>query len=802
MCPTTWAQEATRKRRVNPAPPAKNTPTVRDGVARTAFKVPAAYSSEETHPTKPPVLSPEKRSQSPVSSPEKRPQSSVLSPQSSNRGLGPEIRIGLATNADFVSITCDGPLARVDVQNGSVAEVADNKITVQLNTGESRRQRGKTYRVQVASFKKSAEADETAKKLRRKFDEPVVTRFDRENQQYVVSVGEYSTSSEAQTMMVRVLNAGYRKPWVERDQPAALNGRNKNTPRWQLRAVDRDGDEIARDAQIMTFTALDGDRAPLKYLGSTYRGKLEIFLNRRQRITVVNVLPMEEYVRGVVPNELSPNAFPQLEALKAQAVAARTYAVRNRGNFSEEGFDLLPTALSQVYGGRSTEHAMTDQAVAETRGVVATYNGEPINALYTSTSGGRTENSEFVFGKPVPYLKSVVTAPQDRVRRNDRWIETERKTEAITDAEGRSLTRELALLTIAGFQLPERVSASYLTSTVNSRECEQWGDKLSLLARQKPVSAPPRTVTELGGFARLVTEALWGSESPSTLLTEEDARYLLGSEQASIPENFRADVAYLVREGIIRPFSDGTLRPRTTLTHATALAILARAAVLRSVPKLENGNARPFSGDRLTLRGGKGKEDFSFPLSPRLYLFRKLGGEWFPTSRTELIGGEAVNYHLDSRGRVDYLEIAPVLNGATSDRFSQFSWWDVALTPEEVKAQIAKANVFVGEVLDLQPVSLGVSHRVAQLRIVGRDRSATVDGIHIRSVLGVRENLFVVERSLDEHGRVKSFRIRGRGWGHGVGMCQVGAYGLAVEGYSYDQILKHFYSGVQMTKLY
>jgi SpoIID/LytB domain protein len=144
----------------------------------------------------------------------------------------------------------------------------------------------------------------------------------------------------------------------------------------------------------------------VRFNEKAYRGRLEVFANTRGSLTVVNVVALEDYVRGVVPNELSPGGWPELEALKAQAVAARTYAVSNLGRFAAEGFDLTPDTRSQVYGGRSTEHPLTDRAVNETRGRVATYAGRPINALYTSTCGGRTEDAENIFGgEAVAYLR-------------------------------------------------------------------------------------------------------------------------------------------------------------------------------------------------------------------------------------------------------------------------------------------------------------------------------------------------------------------------------------------------------------
>ena len=75
-------------------------------------------------------------------------------------------------------------------------------------------------------------------------------------------------------------------------------------------------------------------------------------------------------------------------------------------------------------------------------------------------------------------------------------------------------------------------------------------------------------------------------------------------------------------------------------------------------------------------------------------------------------------------------------------------------------------------------------------------------GGRIRSALGLREQLFVIERKYDDGGRVNGFTFLGRGWGHGVGMCQVGAYGLAKQGFTYDQILKAYYTGIELTRMY
>jgi len=141
----------------------------------------------------------------------------------------------------------------------------------------------------------------------------------------------------------------------------------------------------------------------LNAASAPYRGDLTV-AHQSSGLCVINTLPVESYLRGVVPLEMS-SSWP-LEALKAQAVAARTYAVRS---ISSSGlFDLYSDTRSQAYGGAGREAATTNAAVTGTAGVIATYGGQPIAAFYFSTSGGHTENIENVWNTaPLPYLKGV-----------------------------------------------------------------------------------------------------------------------------------------------------------------------------------------------------------------------------------------------------------------------------------------------------------------------------------------------------------------------------------------------------------
>ncbi len=134
------------------------------------------------------------------------------------------------------------------------------------------------------------------------------------------------------------------------------------------------------------------------------RGELEIRRGSRG-LVAVNVLPLEEYLAAVLGSEMPPT-FPA-EALEAQAVAARTYAVRKKIEAAGQPYHLGATVLHQVYGGASRETPETRAAVAATQGEVLVYEMEPIEAYFHSACGGRTESGEEALGRPLPYLQSV-----------------------------------------------------------------------------------------------------------------------------------------------------------------------------------------------------------------------------------------------------------------------------------------------------------------------------------------------------------------------------------------------------------
>jgi stage II sporulation protein D len=169
--------------------------------------------------------------------------------------------------------------------------------------------------------------------------------------------------------------------------------------------------------------------ATLTVRNAPYRGELRIQRATGGGITVVNRLDMETYLLGVVPREIGRFDLDIYEAIKAQAVAARTYAITYLGRRQQQGFDVFATVEDQVYGGAAAENETVNRAVRETAGEILAYDGQPITAYYHSTCAGRTAAIDEVWNNaPVPYLVSVRDVDPsgqayDRASSRFRWEE-------------------------------------------------------------------------------------------------------------------------------------------------------------------------------------------------------------------------------------------------------------------------------------------------------------------------------------------------------------------------------------------
>ncbi len=171
-------------------------------------------------------------------------------------------------------------------------------------------------------------------------------------------------------------------------------------------AVSVSGAETGRYERL-TFVSLDRSGF-VEVDGKSYRGVVEAY-SAGGRLMVVNEVPLEAYVAGVVNAEMGRRAQNEQAALEAQAIVARTYALKNRGKYASEGYDLRGTVADQAYGGVAVESDQGWSAVRRTAGFVLTYGGEPITTFYHSTCGYSTAAPEeaFRFGRQLPYLKPV-----------------------------------------------------------------------------------------------------------------------------------------------------------------------------------------------------------------------------------------------------------------------------------------------------------------------------------------------------------------------------------------------------------
>ena len=690
----------------------------------------------------------------------------------------PIVRVGIVVDAARTVVAAEsglvvregGPLAReVPLPRATFVAVAPMAA-------------GSRFRVQVGSLSDQRGAEDLAARVREMAKVDAVSRWSDETRTWQVRAGDLRTRDEAVALSSRLQQLGLSGGWIAEEPREPTPGR--------LRLMET-GDEFSA-ASVVPSRPED----TLSADGLPYRGVVEVRPGETG-LTVVNVINLEDYLKGVVPNELSPDAFPQLEALKAQAVAARTYVLRNRGGYSARGYDICATPSCQVYRGKSTEKPMATQAVDETRGQVASYGGALINALYTSTCGGHTETGANIFeGEDVPYLVGVSCAPE-----REAWatIHTTAAPRALGDQP--DLNRDAALLVSLDVLPAKMYTSNAIKPALTEEELRDWVGRLVLALKRKPcASSVEGSLTRRGTFVRHLVSAMCWDDRAQRLLSPDDPEYLLSVEDRGELSD-RRDVlstALLMQEGILTPFPDNTLRPNAPITRAQAIEMLGRTAVAAAPPGLVSAEFRGMSGGGLTVRTEKGEASLPIDLAARL--FRSLDGARLGTSELDLAEGDKVTF-VAQAGRITFLEAKQSLLGASADRSSKYYRWEVRMTPDEVARAVARYGT-VGHVRDVVPKRFGVSGRVIEAVIVGSDGELILDGLRVRWGLGLRENLFVIDRERDAAGNVTRFVFTGKGWGHGVGLCQVGSFGMAQAGSTFERILQHYYTGISLRKEY
>ncbi len=705
---------------------------------------------------------------------------------------GPRVRIGLTTDPVKVRVSADGGIVvRDPAKKQPIWKKRFDGGIYLVSEVSGGGEPGVIYRVQVASFASKEQADAKKTELETLLPgEKIVVVYNADRRSWRVRAGEFLAREDASALVQRLSEEGFNELWIA-DEGRAVGGRLR------IRLVDdRWRNFLTPYDRVFVQPARPG--ALLRIDQNTYRGTLEARVSKAGNLQIIDEVDMEDYLRGVVPNEMGPGVYPELQALKAQAVAARTYMIANLGLFSDDGYDVCDSAQCQVYKGAGSEHPLTDQAVDETRAMVLTFGGQPINALYTSTCGGHTEDGQLIFPEEKgAYLKGVPCYPE--VEAESRTIAGRSWIDPVILEDGQPVNEEVTLLQALGVVGPEAATRSFLVAPADPTEVERWSAfALGLLGKTPSQDGLQGGSPQMHDLAGYFARSLGWGEKLQLALDEKDLPYLLAfKDRDDVPKEAQRPYAMLILEGILQPFRDNTLRPHHNPSRGLVLRSLYRILDYYNGLETVKATYRGKDGDTILLEV---KQDVkALALKNDVALYRSFRDVSYPAPSLPLVLGDRVVYHAARDGGIDYLKVIANQRGVSDDRYSSAYRWEQRYTRQELETLVGQ-RLNVGRLTDVEPTRRGVSGRVVEVKITGSRGTFYVRGFKIRTALGVRENLFTLDRTLGADGAVESFIFSGKGWGHGVGLCQVGAYGMALRGKTYEDILHHYYTGVEIVR--
>ncbi|MCW5959486.1 MAG: SpoIID/LytB domain-containing protein [Pyrinomonadaceae bacterium] len=752
----------------------------------------------------------------------------------------PVVRIGLSTNSRSVTITTSDT-SLVAFSPDEPQKLLDT-TKVAVSARSYRPPEVEFFNLSITNIETSADASELAEEVRKATGEKVAFDIDTATNTWTIKIGEPRNSlEEADEFKAALAERGFENAEIvstkvtqPSDEAVALTQQLAGNPKSNVRSILSEranpnkisptsssrpttdyvnpnlrevivngAGENAKFSSLkaVSFGSLNERTVPVRYNGKEYRGRIEVFVNSGGSLTVVNVVPMEQYLLGVVPKELS---LPQIEAQKAQAIAARTYAVANTNGFVSQGFDMYPTVRSQVYGGVSAESRMGSQAVRETRGLIATYKGEPITAYYTSTCGGRTEDSENIFDHAEPYLRGVNCSLEGKAHFAPFMVRSSRELADVRNEANYELARLAAQYSVNNFLfVTNKFTDEYFEEAPSETELRSWLNQIAAKNSKPFPLAVTKDTSKPLVLAKILADILYSDASQSdTLLSEADINYQLSFlDGGEVPPSMRATLAGLMRDGYFAIYPDLTIKPQKHFSRAKVLRLIENIYSKKNWSNsFESGEAKPTEDGKLIIRAGRGEKEIF--INPNVYLFRKFGDSFFQVKEAALVGGERVTYKTNAAGEAIYLEIEPTTKTTVAERDSSFTNWNKSFSAGTVRANLSRYVRGLGTLIDLKIAKQGFSKRATDLEIITTTGTFHLKGGKIRSALRLNEQLFVINKKYDSAGRVSSYTFTGRGWGHGVGMCQYGAYGLAKMGVKAEAIIKHYYTGVDVTKAY
>ncbi len=336
-----------------------------------------------------------------------------IPPQYLSVEKGLHVRVGLLENQDSLYFSANGKLRINNPDGEQIGELEVGRWKVQITQSQPSR---KVFRLLVLTTKDEKKASDKMEELvysglkahYKAFGRKIFFngQFIVDNQIFRVYLDEiFSNQNEAQRFQNRIKNT------VTCEIIEDFHGSSDGTL-WLTDLNTLATFQFAHTIRIMgNPITLESPKSGQGFQASTarqYDGIMELKINNQGRLTIINELPLEKYLRGVVPAEM-PSGYP-LEALKAQAIAARTVTLKKMGVAHQfEEFDVCDEVHCQVYGGMSAETEATNKAVAETRGLILKYQDELCNTVFSAVCGGHTENSANAWnGEETAYLIGIV----------------------------------------------------------------------------------------------------------------------------------------------------------------------------------------------------------------------------------------------------------------------------------------------------------------------------------------------------------------------------------------------------------
>lgn len=627
------------------------------------------------------------------------------------------------------------------------------------------------YAVQMAAISDQTSAQALAEKVRSETGLRVDRTFDPANGMFKILAGDFATSEEAAPTRAQLVERGYGRDLLVVRRPSD----QKFEKRMQL--VDDEGDSAVIEAGSLAIFPITADTLSID--NKPYRTSARLFVNARGLLNVINELGLEDYLLGVVPAEMGPSIYDELEALKAQAVAARTYAIKNMRQFESEGYDICPGPACQAYKGFGGEHDLSTRAVRETSGLVMTYQGQLIDSLYSATCGGETSDAGTMFpGRNEPYLKAA------------RCVELELLTFAGRADSGLLQETQLnARLFAALASLPESRSwaaGDVARAVVAAMTVAGFRD----LPAATPASSRRRDVlTYLSTMMKL--------ESKSRVVTLPEDRAYFFPQSGNLETTPYVAAAFLVKYGIWPAQFIDRVRLDEAMPREELYAFLGSWLREQNFMRDVQGRVFRIEGRRVTLKE-KG-ETTPYTLPAAIPIFRRLGDRYQEYARVPVMIGDRATAILGPGNRVAAFVVQANYDGAAFDRTSSFSNWTRSYRADELVASINRRNP-IRELLDIKPLVIDASERVAELEVTAEGgRTFVLRGLPVRWSLNLPDNLFVYDKTRDADG-MDRYTFYGKGWGHGTGMCQVGAFGMAFRGWTYDRILRNFYTGIEIVR--